>query len=105
MKTLVTVKTDEIKNILKTKEVEGYFYWIDTSVNVGFTPLKTYPAGTLSVDELQGELDKLAKILCVDKVEEYKGLLADCYERQIYIGYFDDAEEDFYILCQKSLEY
>lgn len=97
-KQIVKVKKDELEHILQTQEVVGYFYWDYWEFCSGhFEPLKTYPAGTLSTDNLQSELNELYE-QSLKQFEEYKKKIHPCVTQGIYIGYFDDVEEDFHVI-------
>ena len=60
MKQLVAVPKDELEHVLKTEEIDAYFYW-DYWEYAGahFNHLKAYPAGTLTADMLESELNEL----------------------------------------------
>ena len=98
MKQLVKVKRNQLKKVLRTQELEGYFYWDYWEFcSAHFVLLKTYPAGTLSLEELDAEME-LLYAQCRDTMKEHRENLHPCVTVGIYIGYFDDDEEDFHIV-------
>lgn len=101
-KDMINVKKEELENILQTRAVEAYFYFYYWELNTGkFDLIKTYPAGTLSVDDLDAEIDKLYEEN-YDMFEECKRLCDKLTIMSFYIGYFDDEEEDFHIVARRK---
>ena len=97
-KQLVDVKKKQLKKVLRTQELVGYFYWDYWEFCSGhFEWLKTYPAGTLSSEELETELETLYA-QCREQMKKYRKEMHPCMTLGIYIGYFDDDEKDFHIV-------
>lgn len=104
MKQLVAVKKEELKHVLQTEEIDAYFYW-DYWEYAGahFDHLKAYPAGTLTSDMLESELNELYKEH-YDLFDYYEKRLGISVTTLIYIGYFDDKERDFHVIAWKGKE-
>ncbi len=104
MKQLVAVPKDELEHVLKTEEIDAYFYWDYWEFcSAHFEHLKAYPAGTLTVDMLETELNQLYE-KHQDLFDYYLKVCGHSVISLIYIGYFDDKERDFHVIAWKGQE-
>lgn len=102
MKQLVTIPKDELEHILKTEEIDAYFYWDYWEfAGAHFNHLKSYPVGTLTVDMLENELNELYE-KHQDLFGYYKEMCGHSVIMDIYIGYFDDDKKDFHLIAWKG---
>lgn len=102
MKSLVFEKKENIEALLENVDISAYFY-IDYYEFFGgqFYELdKTYPAGTVTVEQLKEEVEKLYEenILYYEKWNDmYRKMATIC----IFIGFFDE-DRDFHVVANKA---
>ena len=98
---LVFEKEENVGAILKTTDVAGYFFIDHYEMPSGmfFELEKTFPAGSITMEQLQDILEKEYEEN-IPNWERWDKKCDHCASICIFIGYFD-KDEDFHVVADK----